>query len=460
MEIKLYNTLTNKKDLFEPINDNSVLMYHCGPTVYDKQHIGNLSMFIFTDILRRSLEYAGFNVKQVINITDFGHLSGDNEGNADSGEDKMTKGLKREKMPLTLPNMRRLAEKYASIFFEDIKKLNIKTENTKFPYASDYIEDQIKLLQVLEEKGYTYKGESGVYFDTAKFPDYGKLGNINLKGLKEGKRVEKSEKKNPTDFILWKSDKNLGWQSPWGLGFPGWHIECSAMIIKLLGEQIDIHTGGIEHIPVHHNNEIAQSESATSKKPFARFWLHRAHLKADDTKIAKSSGTAIYLEDFKPHKIHPLSFRYWLLTSHYKTGANFTWEGVSAAQIAFEKAVVSYVNLPDSHSTDASIIAKFEEAISDDLNTPIAIALLQDAPSKFTVDKMDEILGLDIKNISKKINQIAEEILDLKKERDLAREKKDWEKSDKIREEIEREGYVLEDQNGTTIIRKSLSSII
>ncbi len=461
MTLYLHNTLTNKKDEFEPIKSGAVKMYHCGPTVYDKQHIGNLSMFVFTDILRRVLEYKNFEVKQVINFTDFGHLSGDNDGDADQGEDRMTKGLKREGMALTLANMRILAEKYANIFLEDIATLNTETENTIFPYASDYISDQIKMIQILLEKEFAYIGKNGVYFDTNKFPDYGKLGNINIKGLKEGARIENTEKHNMTDFILWKIDGHIGWESPWGLGFPGWHIECSAMIIKLLGEQIDIHTGGIEHIPVHHNNEIAQSESATGKKPFSKFWLHRAHLKMDDAKISKSAGTVVYMNDFIKHHIHPLSFRYWLLTSHYRTPANFTWEAVNGAQNAFEKIVGTYSKLPDSDTTDEEILNRFEEAISDDLNTPIAIASLQEVKSKLAIQKMDEVLGLNIAKLAKEIQEnILEEILEMKKDRDLARQEKNWQKSDELREEIEKGGYVLEDQANTSILRKNLSSLI
>jgi cysteinyl-tRNA synthetase len=300
-----------------------------------------------------------------------------------------------------------------------------------------------------------------VYFDTSKFKDYGKLGDINLAGLAEGARVEKSEKRNLTDFILWKKDPKTGWESPWGLGFPGWHIECSAMILKILGEQIDIHTGGIEHIPIHHNNEIAQSEATTGKKPFAKFWLHRAHLKVDDSKISKSEGTAIYLNDFKPHLVHPLSFRYWLLTSHYKTPANFTWEGVLGAQNAFEKIISSYNELPTKDNSDPEMIEKFEQAVTDDLNTPIAIALLQNAKSKNVINQMDKILGLDIKRLATEItNKVPEEILELQKERDEARQDKDWQKSDRLREEIEKEGYVLEDQGNKSAIRRRLFSLI
>lgn len=461
MEITLYNTLSNKKEKFKPIENGAVKMYNCGPTVYGRQHIGNLSMFVFADTLRRALEYSGLKVKQVINFTDFGHLSGDNDGQADEGEDRMSKGLKREGLALTLENMRKLAEKYAGIFLSDLKLLNVDIEKITFPYASDYIEDQINLVKILEEKGFAYTGEKGVYFDTKKFPDYGKLGNINLEGLEEGIRVSKNEKRNPTDFILWKSDKKLGWQSPWGLGFPGWHIECSAMIIKILGEQIDIHTGGIEHIGVHHNNEIAQSEAATGISPFSRFWLHREHIKIDDMKISKSEGAVFYMDDLLKHKAHPLSFRYWLLTSHYKTPANFTWEGVFGAQNAYEKILASFKELPEKNEDDQEIVSGFEGAVSDDLNTPKAIALLQNAKSKYAVNKIDSVLGLNIEALSKEIfGNIPDEILELKKERDEARSRKDWQKSDGLRTEIEKEGFVIEDKLESSVIRRALASII
>lgn len=460
-ELRLFNTLTGKKEEFNSIDAGKVKMYNCGPTVYGTQHIGNLSMYVFTDILRRTLEHVKYNVTQVINFTDFGHLSGDNEGKADEGEDRMTKGLKREGLALTLPNMRVLAEKYALEFLNNLSSLNIDTSKIKFPYASDYIPDQIKMIETLMEKGFAYVGKYGVYFDTSKFPDYGKLGNINIQGLQEGARVEKSEKKNYTDFLLWKGDENIGWQSPWGLGFPGWHIECSAMILKLLGPQIDIHTGGIEHIPVHHNNEIAQSESATGKKPFARFWLHRSHLKVDDAKISKSGGVAVYMKDFKSHALHPLSFRYWLLTSHYRTPANFTWEAVLGSQKGFEKIVGSFAELPNTEKSDGEIMAKFEDSIRDDLNTPECIALLQTAGSKGVIKKMDKVLGLNIEKLSKEIeSNIPEEIMDLKKERDETRKNKEWERSDELREEIEKAGYILEDRNGKTTLKKTLPLLV
>ncbi len=464
MKIYLQNTLTKNKEVFESIDSGETRVYHCGPTLYDRQHIGNLSMFVFTDILRRTLEYAGFKVKQVINFTDFGHLSLDNEGRPDEGEDRMTKGLRREGMEPSLPNMRILAEKYAAIFQSDLALLNIETRDTLFPYASDYIPDQIKLIETLLEKGYAYTGENGVYYDTSKFPQYGKLGNINLEGLKEGARVkEDNDKINLTDFVLWKSDPKIGWPSPWGIGFPGWHIECSAMIIKLLGEQIDIHTGGVEHISIHHNNEIAQSEAATGKEPFSRFWLHRAHLKIDGGKMSKSTGSVVYLDDLIKRKIHPLSLRYLLLSSHYSSAANFTWEAVLAAQNALERIVDSYLDLPkeeEGEEKEKKILESFESAVSDDLNTPIALAILQKAGSKNVVDEMDKILGLNIKKLSGEISNIPEEVLQAKDERDRAREEKDWQKSDQLRSEIESQGFLLEDKESGSKIKKKFSSLI
>ncbi len=457
MNLTLHNTLTGNKDVFKSLEEGKVRMYNCGPTAYDRQHIGNLSMFVFTDILRKTLEYSGFKVNQVINITDFGHLSGDNEGKPDEGEDKMSKGLAREGLAPTLENMRSMAQKYAEFFWEDIAKLNIDITKITFPFASDYIKEQIKMIEMLVAKGFAYPTSRGVYFDTSKFKEYGKLGQINLDGLESGARVEIGEKKNPTDFVLWKSDPKMGWESPWGFGFPGWHIECSAMIVKILGEQIDIHTGGIEHIAIHHNNEIAQAEAATGKKPFSKFWLHRAHLKVDDAKIGKSNGNAIYLSDLASHRIHPISFRYFLLMSHYRTPANFTWEAVEAAQNALESILVKYRSFDDKSDNDKKTIEKFEAAIYDDLNTAIGIATLQEASSKKAIDKIDSILNLSIRDLSTSIfEEIPEEILDLKKERDLARAEKQWEKSDILRKDIEDSGFVIEDGPTETIVRKTL----
>ncbi|HEY4487782.1 MAG TPA: cysteine--tRNA ligase, partial [Candidatus Paceibacterota bacterium] len=345
--LNLFNTLTKQKETFDlPTGVRHVRMYNCGPTVYGEQHIGNLSMFVFTDILRRTLECNGFDVKQVINITDVGHLSSD----ADLGEDKMTLGLKREKKKLTLENMRLLADKYANIFITDIEKLNIDTSKVQFPRASDFIPAQIAMIKTLEEKSYAYKTADGVYFDTSKFPHYGELGGIDLQGLKEGARVTVVEgKRNPTDFALWKMNRTLGWESPWGKGFPGWHIECSAMVRVTLGEKIDIHTGGVEHIPIHHNNEIAQSECATGKRPFSRFWLHRAHVQIEGGKIAKSKGNAVHLAEVIKKGFHPLSLRYLFLQAHYRSASNFSWEALTAAQ----NALTNLLSLTEKSSRES-----------------------------------------------------------------------------------------------------------
>ena len=464
--IYLHSTLSGTLEEFKPLRHGHVKMYNCGPTVYGRQHIGNLSMFVFTDIVRRMFEYNDYAVKQVINITDVGHLVSD----GDDGEDKMTKGLKREKKALTLENMRTLAEKYTSLFLEDLATLNIATEGTQFPRASDHIPAQIAMITTLEEKSYAYRGKSGVYFDTAKFSAYGKLGNINLEGLKEGARVEASmEKHNPTDFLLWKFDGKLGWDSPWGKGFPGWHIECSAMIRAILGEQIDVHTGGIEHIPVHHNNEIAQSESTTGKKPFVRYWLHRAHLQIESAKISKSAGTTVYLSDVIKKNFHPLAFRYLLLGAHYRQPSNFTWEALAAAQTAYLKLRKLVDELPHGGSVFPDPYAtRFHKRMNDDLDTPGALAVVWEMVNDKDIDPTnlrsgilaaDRILGLNLasederatelyrKELGQTIttSEVPEQVRTLLEDRELARAEKRWADADDIRVQIEGEGYVIED---------------
>jgi len=296
-----------------------------------------------------------------------------------------------------------------------------------------------------------------VYFDTSKFPDYGKLGKINLAGQREGARVEmKSEKKNPTDFLLWKSSEKIGWDSPWGKGFPGWHIECSAMIRKILGDQIDIHTGGIEHIGVHHQNEIAQSESATGKKPFVRYWLHRAHLQIDDSKIAKSGGNVVYLEDIAEKNIAPLAFRYFLLGSHYSTPTNFTWDALESAQNAYRKLKDFISSAPTDGKINNGYKKEFENAINNDLNSSEALAviwkLLKDetvstGDKRATILDFDKVLGLNLENNEFELKDIPKEVRALLDEREIARSSKDWDKADKIRKDIENLGYKMEDKN-------------
>ncbi|MDP3874966.1 MAG: cysteine--tRNA ligase, partial [bacterium] len=322
MTIKLHNTLTRKLEEFKPIKPGHVGMYHCGPTVYDYAHIGNLRAYVFADILRRTFEYFDYEVKQIINITDIGHLTSD----ADTGDDKMVKGLKREKLPLTLDGLRRLTDKYEKAFKDDLNTLNIRKPH-HFPRATDYLIQEIGLIHRLEKKGYTYKVRDGIYFDTGKLTNYGKLGGLTP--LSEGSaRVETDEKKSARDFVLWKlsKDGHLGFESSWGMGFPGWHIECSAMSQELLGQPFDIHTGGIDHIPIHHNNEIAQSEAAYDT-PLANFWLHNEFMTVTEgptslklrgtSKMAKALGNQITLKTLIEHGSSPLAYRYFLLMAHY-----------------------------------------------------------------------------------------------------------------------------------------------
>lgn len=471
-----YNTLGKEKQEFKlPPRVHTVRMYNCGPTVYGRQHIGNLSMFVFTDILRRTLEYNGFAVKQVINFTDFGHLTSD----ADEGEDKMTKGLKREGMKPTLENMRELGHKYADIFKDDLRALNVDVDKITFPFASDYIPAQIAMVKALEEKAYAYRTKDGVYYDTSRFPDYGLLGNINIEGLKEGARVAVSgEKRHPTDFLLWKSDGKMGWDSPWGKGFPGWHIECSAMIRATLGEQIDIHTGGIEHIPVHHNNEIAQSEAATGKHPLSRFWLHRAHVQIEGTKIAKSGGNVVYLSDIMERGLHPLSLRYLFLGAHYRSSSSFTWEALEASQNALLKllAVRLSIKEPPTNPPETWRL-RFHERVNDDLDTPGAVAVLWEMTKDTALSQgeilagmidFDKVFGIGLTDPDTDLKKLAasefktqlspaqlpQEIRALVEERDLARSKNDWKRADELRASIENAGYVLEDAAGGTRVFK------
>lgn len=316
--IYLYNTLTKEKTEFTPLVPQKVRMYNCGPTVYNYAHIGNLRAFVFADTLRRVFEYNGYDIKQVMNLTDVGHLVSDE----DEGEDKVEKRAKEESKKVS-----EIVDVVTKVFFDDLKKLDAYHKDTNFPKASDYIKEQIAFIESLSEKGYTYSTSDGVYFDTSKFKDYGKLGNIDIEGLKEGVRVETNkEKLNPTDFALWKfsrpdEKRQQEWESPWGVGFPGWHIECSALIMKHLGKQIDVHTGGIDHIPTHHNNEIAQTESITGT-PLANNWLHSAHITVEGRKISKSLGNSILLRNIIDRGISPLAYRYWLLTVHYASQAN------------------------------------------------------------------------------------------------------------------------------------------
>ncbi len=449
MPLKFYNTLTRKKETFVPIDKKEVRMYSCGPTVYYYAHIGNLRAYVFTDILRRTLKYSGLKLKQVMNLTDMGHLTSD----ADLGEDKMTKGLLREGKELTLKNMRELAEFYTEKFKEDIKKLNIQIPDGMY-FASDYIKEDIDLIEKLEEKGYTYKTGDGIYFDISKMPDYGILWGGKTKWSEKGARIsENSEKKNPEDFALWKFNNKIGFESPFGKGFPGWHIECSAMSMKFLGEQFDIHTGGVDHIATHHTNEIAQTECATGKKPSVRFWMHNEHVDMGGVKMAKSGDDFLTLNRIIEKGINPITYRFWILMASYRTKINFNWEALEGAEIALKRLYKLYIELGEKiGKIDHKYQEKFKEYLEDDLDTPRALSLLWDlikdenvsnADKRATILDFDKVLGLDFENL--KEEKIPEEIRKLAEEREEARKNKDFKKSDELREKINSLGYEIKD---------------
>lgn len=444
-------------------------MYTCGPTVYDFAHIGNLRAFVFADTLKRTLKYNGHQVNHTMNFTDFGHLTSD----ADTGEDKIMKGLKREGLPITLESMRTLSDHYIAAFKKDAAALNIQPP-TQYTRASDYVQEQIDLIKILEEKDYTYSTSDGVYFDISKFPTYGRLGKIDLNSLKDGARVEANpEKKHPADFAVWKNGE-LGWDSPWGKGFPGWHIECSAMAITTLGEEIDIHTGGVDNAPTHHNAEIAQCEAATGKQ-FVHYWLHSEHLQIDGGKISKSDGSGFGLQTLVDQGFSGVEYRYWLLTSHYRTQINFSLEALEAGQQALNRLRrFVFEDCTDTQGkVDADYQSKFAAAINDDLDTPKAIALIwdilkdssmSDADKRATIIEMDTVLGLGldvaIEEGRKTLGYVSDadtpaEITDLLAKREAARADKNWTEADRCRDELSSQGYTIEDTTGGPKLIKS-----
>ncbi|MDP2651020.1 MAG: cysteine--tRNA ligase [bacterium] len=456
MAIKVHNTLTSKLEEFVPIKPNFVGMYNCGPTVYDYIHIGNLRAFMTADIVRRTFEYSGFEVRQVMNVTDVG-IGGDN----DEGEDKIIRGLKREGKPVSLESMHELTEFYTERFKEDTAKLNLLPPHV-MPKASEHLEEQIKMIEVLEEKGFTYNISDGVYFDTSQYPDYGKLGGIAEENSTQSRIGEKAEKKNSRDFALWKFNSSLGFPSPWGTGFPGWHIECSAMAKKYLGETFDIHTGGIDLAPIHHNNEIAQSENACECK-FVRYWLHNEFLNIGEEKMAKSAGNFITIRTVADEGFSPLSYRYFLLQSHYRTKASFTWESLHAAQNAYRKLKEFYVSLPSLGNINNDYKTRFVGAIENDFNTPEALAVVWElvkdenvsaGDKRATLLDFDRVLGLDLEYNEFEVKEMPQEIKELLKKREVARTAGDYAISDELREEIKNLGYIVEDtESGPKILR-------
>lgn len=458
--MKFWDTLTGRKRDFHSLIDGKVGMYNCGPTVYDYAHIGNLRSFILADLIRRTLEWSNFKVKQVMNITDIGLLT-----NNDSGEDKMVLALKREGKPLTLEAMKELGNFYTERFLENLHELNIEIPH-HIVKASEHINEQVALIQKLEEKDFTYKTSDGIYFDTSKFENYGKLGNIDIQGLKEGARIHaNAEKKSLTDFALWKFNQNFGFESPLGKGFPGWHIECSAMSMKYLGESFDIHTGGIDLIPTHHNNEIAQSESATGK-PYVRYWLHNAFVNIGSDKMSKSEGNFITLQTLKEKGIHPLSYRYLLLGAHYRTPLEFSWDALLGAQRALENIVRYVAQIKESGAIDSNYQTSFKNFVDDDLDTPRALSILHEVIAdknlplgnkKSTLLEFDKVLGLNLQSLADKIKNIPQNIIELGEQRDVCRKDKNWMESDKIRALIESQEFIVEDSTEKTVIKRKIT---
>lgn len=458
-ELFLYNTETKQLEKFTSLKPGRVLMYSCGPTVYDYIHIGNLRSFLMADILKRTLIFHGYEVKHTINLTDFGHLTGD----GDVGEDKIMKAMQKEGLPITLAGMRTLTDKYIKAFQTDIENLNILFPTT-WSRASDFINPQIKLIETLEGKGLVYETTDGLYFDVQKFPRYGCLGEIDISKLKDGARVEvNKEKHHPADFAVWKKSE-LGWKSRWGKGFPGWHIECSAMALATLGKEIDIHTGGIDLIPTHHNAEIAQSECATGKK-FVRFWLHNAFLNIDNTKISKSLGNTISLRNLFDRGFTGEDYRYWLLTAHYRSQVNFSWEALKATkQSLYRLKRYMYEDYKQKAGRpDAGYLEKFRERLADDLDTPGAIAVLWEVVKDETLDNptkcatlqvMDGVLDIglskDLEEGAESLGivsytEIPEEIRELVDKREAARIARNWLAADACRDLLKQKGYTVED---------------
>lgn len=450
MPIFLYNTLTRSTDEFKPILAGKVGLYVCGPTVYGRAHVGNLRSWLFADTLRRVLQAHDFTVTEVMNITDVGHLVGDLDG----GEEKLQ--MAADKTGKTAWD---IAAEFTKLFVDDIKKVNIETPHV-MPKATDHIAEQIALIEALETKGYTYAIGDGIYFDTAKLPEYGQLSRQKSEEKEEGARVVVNvEKRSPSDFALWKfspagEQRHMEWESPWGKGFPGWHLECSAMSEKYLGVPFDIHTGGVDHIAVHHENEIAQTLAARGVLE-ANYWLHNEFMLIDGGKMSKSLGNIYSLDDLDVKNISPLGFRYFVLGAHYRTQLNFTWEGVKAAQNALNNLVDLARDWQKPSNVDEVTMGKFMLAVNNDLDTPAALAVLwnfvNDAAvgtdmKSATLLKMDEVLGLALEDVIARPLRLSEAAQKLLSEREVARLAKDWERSDLLRDELFGLGYAVEDK--------------
>lgn len=460
-KIYFYNTASRKKEEFKPIVENRAGMYSCGPTVYWNQHIGNMYAFIFDDLIVRTLRYLGYEVKWVMNITDVGHLTSD----ADEGEDKMEKGARREGISAW-----EVAKKYEKQFLESLDLLNVERPDV-ISKATDHIQEQIDLIKKIEKNGFTYRTSDGIYYDTSKFPGYGDFAHLDLEKIKEGARVEANpEKKNPSDFALWKfspkdgTKRQMEWDSPWGVGFPGWHIECTAMSTKYLGETFDIHTGGEDHIAIHHTNEIAQGFAAFGHQT-ANVWMHNAFITVKGGKMSKSSGKIMTVQELQEKGYKPLAYRLMAISSHYKKGIDFSFEGLEAAQNALEKltaAVAKWKNAGVGQINE-EFKKEFVAAISNDLAMAEAMAIvwklvksdIPDADKLATILDFDRVMGLSLAKAEAETEEVVPfEIQKLAKARLQARENKDWAESDRIRDLIKEKGYVIEDtQKGSKIRR-------
>ena len=458
--MKIYNTLTRKIEEFKPINQNEVRMYSCGPTVYGYAHIGNLRAYLFMDTLRRVLKYNGYKLKHVMNITDVGHLVSD----ADDGEDKMIKAAKREnKDPYEI------AEFYMNAFFKDIEKLNIDKPEI-IARATEHIDCMEQYVKKIIENGFTYQTDDTIYFDTSKLDKYGVLSNRNIEEQKAGARVEfDSKKKNISDFALWiKAPENhiMKWDSFFGKCYPGWHLECSAMGYKYLGDHFDIHTGGIDHIPIHHENEIAQAKGFCGKIP-ANYWMHVDFLTINGGKMSKSLNNLYTLEDLEKKGYEPLVYRMFNYTSNYRNKINFTWDSMESSKTALARlreGYLKHVNGKDDVSDE--IIENFENnflnAINDDLNMPVAMSVVWEIIKMSQKSqklaklllKFDNVLGFDLENYNHEKKELPQEILDLVKQRDIARLNKNWTESDRIRDLLIENGYLVKDTKEGTIVSR------
>ncbi len=463
MQVKLYNTLTKQKSDFVPLQGNEVRMYSCGPTVYSYAHIGNFRTYVFVDTLRRMLEYNGYTLKHVMNITDVGHL----ESDADEGEDKMEKAARKEnKDPYEI------AKFYTEAFFKDMDSLHIERPEI-IAKATDHIGEMLEFAKKIVENGYGYETSKGIYFDISKLDKYPVLSNRNVEEQIAGARVEVDpEKRNPYDFAIWiKAPENhiMKWDSPWGLSYPGWHLECSAMSQKYLGEVFDIHTGGVDHIPTHHENEIAQSKGACGKIP-AKIWMHGEFLLVDGGKMSKSLGNVYTITNLQEKGIEPLAYKLFCYTAHYRTKLNFTFEGAMASQKALNRLRESFLkHQAGNEEIEDSKIAEYKErfltAINDDLNMPLAMGVVWEAVREEKkspkiaelLRDCDKVLGLDLANAERYLQaqtqiEIPEEILELLEKRKKAREDKNWELSDQLRDELREKGYIVKDtKEGMTL---------